>query len=197
MDDSELSASVERAWSIYERIKEALAKRRGYADFFGWDDKQVAERGIVSQLLEEIVDEPAGPFRDLVSRGVGADPPDCEMRDMDGRRIGIEVTELVDEDAIRRSKRDSRFLMAGWDQATLIARLEARIRQKDAPKVVHGGPYDEYWLLLHTDEGVLTFEAVSGWLAGFELPKRSLLTRVYLLFSYSPGLKKYPYLRLA
>jgi hypothetical protein len=64
------------------------------------------------------------------------------MYDMDGRRIGIEVTGLVDEGAIRLSKRDPKILMASWDQVNLIPRIEAWSRQKDSPKVFHGGPYD-------------------------------------------------------
>jgi hypothetical protein len=74
-EDGEKSEEDGEGWSIWKRLREVMAKRRGYADFFGWDDRQVAEWGIASQLLEEFASDPGGPFRDLVSREVGADPP--------------------------------------------------------------------------------------------------------------------------
>lgn len=184
------------ASDLFERIKQALAKRRGYADFFAWDDKQVAEHGVVGTFFEVASAEPGAPFRNMMSRPAGRDPPDCEALDAQGRRLGIEVTELVDERAIQQSRHDPRFWAATWDAGKLIQMLEERLRAKDRPATVHGGPYDEYWLVVHCDEALLSIANVREWLAGHVFARPMLLTRAYLLLSYDPSVQTYPYVRL-
>jgi hypothetical protein len=47
---------------------------------------------------------------DLKGRAQHDDPTDCEAVDKDGQRIAIEVTELVDETAIKRTQAQRREL---------------------------------------------------------------------------------------
>jgi hypothetical protein len=82
-------------------MRKAVDKQRGYADFFEYPDKDVKEEGIARDLCESLAaaGTPLARPADLVARGKGNDPPDCEARGIDGSRIAIEVTELVDQKA--------------------------------------------------------------------------------------------------
>ena len=90
---------------VLREISEALARRRGYADSRSWPlNRQREERGIVEDFLSAAHSEPGAPFTGLRSLARGEDPPDCEFQDSAGNLIGVELTELVDEDAIRRTR---------------------------------------------------------------------------------------------
>lgn len=90
---------------IIAEIRAAHAKARGYADFFGWaTDRDLEEWGVVSSLGESLQADNALFFSNLVRRGRPKDPPDCEARTESGERLAIEVTELVDGQAIQAFK---------------------------------------------------------------------------------------------
>jgi hypothetical protein len=85
---------------ILDLIKAANAKQRPHAPFFGWPDKAVKEWGIAKSLEESLQADHRLFFSDLRPREPNSDPPDCEALGLDGSRIAIEVTELVDREAI-------------------------------------------------------------------------------------------------
>ena len=131
----------------------------------------------------------ACPYSNL--RPSGDRWPDCEAENVDGDRVAIEVTELVDADALRGS--------AGaqpWSSERVIEGIQQRIAKKDE-KAFHGQRYAEVVLVIHTDEFYLIPSSLNQLLADhqFSLPYGNL-TRVFLLFGYSPTIGRCPYFKL-
>ena len=183
---------------IGERVLEAAKRSRGYADYREWPDRQVKEWGVANSFLEaaRTRGEAGSPFSRLQARGEGADPPDCEAIDCQGRRIGIEVTELVDSRAVKRFRRDPTFV-AEWDAPKLLDYVNRLLTRKDAPATVRDGPYYEYFLVIHTDEAVLQRDTVTAWLGNHRFPRPRLISRAYLLLSYDPQYQTEPLVPLA
>ena len=181
---------------ILHLIREATKRDRGYASFFEWPDKEQKEVGIVLHLFESLSSQEGNEWKKLVPRGQGNDPPDCEATDPAGKRLGIEVTELVDGSAIGRRKAGDTYHTAPWDQAKFLRFLDERFTAKDVPFAIRGGPYDEYWLLIHCDEPELPFERVREFLFGLAVRQTRLIDQAFLLLSYSPHRNGYPYIRL-
>lgn len=172
---------------ILRELQAGIAKRRGYADGRSWPlDRAREERGIVGDFVAASVGEPGAPFSSLRSRPPGEDPPDCEVVDSQGNQIGIEVTELVDSAAIRDRQRNEQSASAEWSASRLIAALEGRIAAKDVSDKVRGGPYHEYFVVIHTAEPHLYFEDAREWLTDHLFATPELLSRAYLLFDYEP-----------
>ena len=180
---------------IKDLIRDATQKNRGYAGFFDWPDRDQKELGIAIQLFESLEAREGLEYRQVWARGAGNDPPDCEARDSHGALVGLEVTELVDADAIKSFKAGDRTNWAEWDEAKFVARLKERVSAKDSPREVKGGPYAEYWLLIHCDEPALSIGEVRKYMATFRPCPTRLLTAAFLLLSYHPG-EGYPYFRL-
>lgn len=175
---------------IVALMRAARAKSRGYADFFLWSiDRDMEEWGIVTSLAETLEKEKRGFFTALRRRGRGNDPPDLEATDLSGSRLAIEVTELVDEAAIKSFKAGREYDWASWDQLKFAAALNAAVSKKDEkyPKL-KGGPYPGgYVVVVHTDEPELRFEACSAFVRAADLVKPKYLTRAFLLLSYDPS----------
>jgi hypothetical protein len=191
VDDSDLSI-----------LGRAVEEQRGHADFFSWHERDVAERGVAQALLENAGNEPGFPFSQLRSRMPNQDPPDCEALDCYGRRVAIEVTELVDPDSIVRARTDhsrrSRQVSPdalSWNRVLFVQRVGALLRSKDS-KSLKGGPYEEYLVVIHTDEPELSHGVVLEWLSGHEFPAPAQIDRAYLLLSYDPASESYPVIRL-
>ena len=175
-------------------LRAAVDRERPYAGFFDWPDRSVAEIGIASTFVAAAHGEVGFPLRDLRSRRLGEDPPDCEATDQTGARIALEVTELVDEEAIVRARRSGGNEWAQWDAPKLIDAIQARLRAKGT-KRLKGGPYAEYIVLIHTDEPALSIEIVANALADAQFTAAVQVGRAYLLLSYHPG-RGYPFVRL-
>lgn len=146
------------------------ANVRPWDSFWYWRDKPVGEVGAAKEILQHAGIE----MTDLVSRG-NQDPPDCEGK-LDGLWSAIEVTELVHQPTLERSIKAQLQRAAGrepeepeayfaWQRNDLIAAIQERIDTKDAV-TLKGGPYERYVLVMHTDELVLTSEAVGQFLQG-------------------------------
>jgi len=180
-------------------IKEAIAKSRGYADSFGWPpDRDLEEHGVV-KLFCEALEKVGKSFIDgnsIMSRGRGNDPPDCEANDLDGNLIGIEVTELVDPEAIIAFKKNQVYEWAEWDKTKLIAAINNRLDAKDIPGKIKGGPYASYILIVHTDEPLLNADYAKTLLKEYRFAKRILIDRAFLFIFYDPVCKAYPHIEL-
>lgn len=181
--------------AVLDLLEKAVAKQRGYAGFWDWPDKEVKERGISASLLDVATDWPRMVPGSLRSRPRGMDPPDCTAESAEGGTWGIEVTELVDQQAVASAQHGT-GRWAAWDATKLRERITARLAKKDTPATVKGGPYREYVLLLHSDEPILTEALVRKYLANVVFPTARLLTRAYLLLSYEPASQTTPLIRL-
>lgn len=179
---------------IAERIAEALRKQRGYADFYSWPDRDLAEFGVTRSFVESASGEPGAPFSAVQSRGRGADPPDCEAIDAANRRIGIEVTELVDSSAIKIARQQKSYV-AQWDQTKTLRMLTDALRKKDSV-TLKDPPYHEYFVVIFTGEYLLSFDTVSQWLRDHKFFRPRQITRAYLLLSYEPTHQRDPLIRL-
>lgn len=171
--------------------------KRGYGDFFAWPvDRQLEEWAIVDLLKESLEKANAVFFNSLVARGKGNDPPNCEAIQLDGGKLGIEVTELVDPEAILAHKNGNTGHRAEWNRHKLIKAIEARLKAKDIAKNIKGGPYDQYILVIHTDEPVLTYDFLFPMVSNHVFQYYSVIDRVFLLMSFDEKYQCCPYIEL-
>jgi hypothetical protein len=180
---------------IAQLIRAATKRNRGYAGYFDWPNRDQKELGIAVDLFESLEAREGLQYRQARARGGGNDPPDVEVRDSAGRLIGIEVTELVDPDAIKSFKAGNHWDWAEWGEAKFAQYLQNRVAAKDHPSGVKGGPYSEYWLLIHTDEPALSVTEVRKHMQGIQPFPVKLITQAFLLLSYHPN-DGHPYVRL-
>jgi hypothetical protein len=172
-------------------------KKRGYSDFFAWPvNRQLEEWAIVDSLKESLEKANAGFFNSLVARGQGNDPPDCEANLFEGGKLGIEVTELVDPAAILAYKNGDTNQFAEWGEDKLIKSIAHRLKTKDNSTNIKGGPYDQYILVIHTDEPLLSFDYTYPLLSNTRFQYYSLIDRAFLLMSYDEKHQCCPFIEL-
>ncbi|MBK8815750.1 MAG: hypothetical protein IPN42_09705 [Methylococcaceae bacterium] len=177
--------------------KEQEQKKRGYSDFFAWPvDRQLEEWAIVDSLKESLEKANAVFFNSLIARGRGNDPPDCEATLLEGGKVGIEVTELVDPVAIMAHKNGNTEYSAEWSSEKLIKALTQRLDVKEGSKNIKGGPYDLYVLVIHTDEPKLTFDFTHDLLSKHIFKNYTLINRAFLLMSFDKDHKCCPFIEL-
>ena len=174
-----------------------MDKKRGYSDFFTWPvDRQVEEWAIVDALKESLEKANSGFFNSVVARGRGNDPPDCQAALVEGGRLGIEGTELVDPAAIMAYKNGNTGHSAEWDEQKLVNAIARRLKVKDVPQNIKGGPYDLYMLVIHTDEPALSFDYTYPLLSKLPFQFFSLIDRAFLLMSYDKKYQCCPFIEL-
>jgi len=180
-------------------IKEAIAKERGYADSFGWPPDRDLEEYSVVKFFCESLDKKNKLFLEcssIISRGRGNDPPDCEAKDLDGNIIGIEVTELVDPEAIMAFKKKQDYQWAKWDKSKFINAINNRLDAKNTPARIKGGPFKSYIIIIYTDEPELNADYIKELLKGYRFTKRYLIDRAFLFIFFDPIYKTYPCIEL-
>lgn len=184
---------------IVALMRAARAKARGYADFFGWStDRDLEEWGVVTTLWESLQHNGESFFNEISGRGRGNDPPDCEALDFEGKRIAIEVTELVCPDAIQAYREGRVYDWADWPKDRFILELQHRITAKGARYVkLKGGPYEGgYVVVIFTDESMLPIATVRNFLNGHIFDRPEGVSRAFLLLSHDPELHYCPYVEL-
>lgn len=186
----------------------SLARRmRVYASFresgAGRGHQREEELDLASDFLREAASHYEASYHSL--RLSPNDPPDCIARTNHGDPVAIEVTELVSEEAVRineqlRAKLNrhpsiDEMVMAQWDPTALVSSISERLNEKDR-KVLKGGCYSEYIVLIHTDEPLLDHVQAVHWLSSVQFAPLQQVTSGYLMFSYQPG-EGYPLIRLS
>ena len=179
--------------NILPKILEERQKRKGYASFFDWSDKAIKEKGVVRDLLEAI-EANEGHNAIVTIRSNRSDPPDCVGTTIHGECIGFEITELVDLETVKMNRRGFRCRKE-WTPNGLLAKIREIVRKKDA-KNYHGGPYSKIVLVIFTDEPLVRSADCASILRNQVLGRCRNITDCYLLLSYQPGLKSYPYFRV-
>ena len=128
----------------------------------------------------------------------GDDPPDICIK-VEGQNIGIEVVELVDQDAlharIKVSKgrnlnhTEKRNLLRGEDigREEFLAMLKEQISAKDISVL----GFSKYWLAIHTVEPNFYKSNVDQWLLNMEFETKHI-DRVILKLDYEPGTNSNP-----
>lgn len=174
-------------------LLQILKEQRKYAHHFEWPDKQIKERGVVKTLIDEMEKKGEVQWTDL---RIGPHPnhaPDCVATNSRGDAVAIEVTELVSGRAIEMTKAGQNVYY-DWEPAEVIGEIQKRISRKDTVAYA-GGPYAAHVLVIHTDEIALDHETYLP-LLGKASFSASTIAEVYFLFSYNPGVKGYPFVRL-
>jgi hypothetical protein len=183
---------------IIDALRQAESAARGYADFDTWPDRDVKDRGIGRDFAEALSRNFGIHLShvDVVERNF--DPPDLVVDE----RIGVELTELVDSNAIAAAAKQKRAgespsVYRDWTERDLINRLIELIQRKDAgvPKRHVGLP--DYWLVIHTDEPGLSPGQIEAYLQKWSPVSCNLLTRAFLLMSYFPEFGGRPLFELA
>ena len=175
-------------------LARAIARQRGYADFFDWPEKRQKELGLL-QVFAEAFGRSGGVISGEHLTEPGLDPPDGVAVSQTGARIGIELVELVDQGLIERQKRDpQRTQWRDWTDQELREALRTLVGRKDSTRQIASllRDYPGYWTVIHTDEPALTPESVAQHVADFQVGPCRLVTRCFLLMSYSPAIKGYP-----
>ncbi len=185
---------------ILKLMRAARVKRRGYADFFGWaTDRDLEEWGVVSALSESLEADNVSFLSTLRRRGRPNDPPDCEALSSSGSRIAIEVTELVNGEAIRAFKEGRVYDWAEWSRDKVLSVLAERVAGKDKRfPYLKEPPYEGgYVVVVHTDEPTLSPSTVEIFLNGHRFAKPHYVSRAFLVLSYDPATERCPYFELA
>ena len=184
----------DEARAIFRRLAK---QRRGYAAFFEFPDKAIKEKIVAEQLIEQLEQEAGSPIKKLVERSEGQDPPDLEVHFGGGKIYALEVTEIVDQKKIeeirRRSSPESDFRV--YTKRDFEESIRSRLQQKDS-KILKGGPYDKYIVVLHTDEFSLDREQVANFTARMHSIPVKQIDAAYVLLSYNPAVGSYPVFRL-
>lgn len=185
---------------ITAAIREAIRKSRGYAAFFGWaPNRDLEEQSVLISLAESLNAGALLFFSAIAIRGRGNDPPDLEALDVDGDRLALEVTELVDGRAIQAFKHGNQYDWAEWSKETFLNSLGRLLRSKhDRFPKLKGGPYPGgYVVVVFTDEPGLPSDAVAEFLRGESFSGLGDIDRAFLLLSYDPRIERCPYFELA
>ena len=181
---------------IAAMIAAVVKMRRGYADSRSWPpDRTLEEHGVAQDFVNAAAAEPGAPFSYLKLRRRGEDPPDCEARDVMGRRIAIEITELVDELAVKRAARGVPTPPVRWNAAKLRSALARLITKKDIGTRLKDGPWDEYIVVIYSAEMLLDAAEAQTWLAQHRFDPPTTIHRAYLSLDYMPN-TGYPLIRL-
>ncbi|WP_339670763.1 hypothetical protein [Dasania marina] len=182
--------------AVAESMRKARALPRKHANFFNWHDKEAKELAICSELIQYLVDEYGERFDSIV---LGGDPPDCIVVS-DGQEVAIEIVELVDQAAIEKQIRSKHTYpdQAPWTSQRLTDHLNDLIQQKDNPSEKESlkKSYPRYITLIHTDEPELMAADFDRLFIKKSIKATDLVSEVYLIFSYDPGIEGYPVRRL-
>jgi len=120
----------------------------------------------------------------------GDDPPDIVLGLSDGRKFGLEVTELVNQAAIEADIRNDPSYddeLFNWDKDSTRPRIEERIAAKQPAAANLKGSYDRYIVLLYTDELLLTSTELASFIEGHAWPTYEGIDASYVLGSYEPS----------
>jgi hypothetical protein len=173
-------------------IVDLLSSRRRYASFFEWIDKEGKELGVGEELVKAL--NLAGSLHLSNLAPCNPDPPDLTCQNAQGDLIAIEVSEIVCEEAVRLNQQ-GQDVHRIWQPGELQTAIAQRLARKDNV-TLHGGPYHGLYVCLFTDEIMLTHQGVSDELSNVIFGPFNKITDAFLLFSYQPGTKSYPVVRL-
>lgn len=173
-------------------IVDLLAKRRKYASFFEWIDKEGKELSIAEELVRALNSAEALDPSSLAP--CHPDPPDLTCRNGHGELIAIEVSEIVCLEAVRANQKGQDVFRV-WGKGELQSAIAESLARKDKINL-QGGPYQRFYVCLFTDEMMLTHQGASEELSNVVFGPFQQITDAFLLFSYQPSTKSYPVLRL-
>ncbi|MEH0700685.1 hypothetical protein [Vibrio owensii] len=174
---------------LLEEQEKTLKLPRRHASFFETSSKTGKELSVAQsyfQILESQSDEK------LVSLSLAEDPPDVEILTDNKRRIGVEITELVNAKAIELQIKEHHkyvFELLSWNAEKFLKVLQSIISSKADKCGSVSDKYDELTLLIFTDEPMLTSETMKTYLDGASFTDSEKFSSIYILTSYEPSNK--------
>ena len=181
-------------WSrLWESI---LANNRGHAGYFSCrTDRTIEEVDVVRNLHESLVRHNQAFFDSPRSLGAN-DPPDCEAVSHKGSKIGIEVTELVDSASLQALNRNQPTPWEPLSVSEVCELIRKRITRKDNASGIEDGRYEQYVLIIYTDESRIDHVELMQFVKSQSFGKTKLIDRCFLLFSYDVWEEGCPYVEL-
>ena len=160
---------------------------REHASFYNWHEKGVKESGIVNYFLDERNHK---GIHDFVSFSVPkSDPPDAWIFEASGNKVALEITELVNRDAITAQIHDKPNY---WEECERWAskpyfqdRLNERVQEKQEKCSNLFSSCVDVQLLMHTDEMWVESCYERHFEHGLKLAAHSF-SKIWLMLSYSP-----------
>ncbi len=114
--------------------KQPIRRKRKYARFFDWHDKQRKELGIVEDFLQTMAIWDEGHYHS--PQNTKKDPPDCILLDAHGNKISVEIRELVSEKAVRKAEQGIAEVKF-WNSVDVISEINVILQEKDK-KIYYG-----------------------------------------------------------
>jgi len=181
------------------RIGTAKNKTPRYTNYFGWPlNRDDGELSVVNHLVKSLELDNKNYLTEIKSRGRHNDPPDCEAKNESGKRVAIEVTELVDEDTIKAYKAGIKYNWANWNKSKFISSIESLLSRKDPKyhKLIEPPYPGGYVLIIFTDEPDLNRHKIQQFLDNHIFNVTKNISQAFLLVSYDPSIKRCPYFEL-
>ena len=163
------------------------SRLRKHASFWQWKKKPVMERGVVQELLNSMHRD--GDMRYQNARSVNDDWPDCEVDDEFDNTVAVEVTELVDEEAIRVAERGE-MDFSYQTEGEIKERVSRILAHKDL-RSSHGGLYGKVILVIFTDE--FTHSRLFPIIRNTEFMRLENIQEAFIITSYDPVTHTYPW----
>jgi hypothetical protein len=178
--------------NVPDRHRYWILHERGYADRFDWvgPDREVAKR----EKEQSIVDEwAAAVYRDRTDcpfvkvESCMPPLPDCQLVDRNGRKTGVEVTELVDQATIERNKTVS-YHWKEYSADEFTSAIAKRLQAKDcrcaaAAAGLRQANFHRIIVILHCDEPDLRSRPIfcREVLSNHEFPRLTYISEAWLL----------------
>ena len=140
----------------------------------------VQELMITEELAKSLKKQRRAEIREIEPNPTPNELPDCHAR-LDGKRIGIEVTELIEPFEHWTDWPLERF------REKLAASIDKKDRKAGKPERVPAlSRLHQLWLVIATDERLLTPELIEEHLAWIRLTKPVHFDAVFVLGPYEP-----------
>jgi hypothetical protein len=119
--------------------------------------------------------------------------PDVVAVLQDGRRVGVEVTELRDPRSAKRAQavkegKEGEHFYRIWDNAGIQEAVYDALLCKDQKRPTWGASFDEYLVVVHTDEPLISSQPDTADAALRQMASAALrrVTRAFFLIWYVP-----------
>ena len=175
-------------------MREAEAKSRGYATYWEWaPDRSQAEVGVAQALADFLMHSDGRSWASV--QPIADDPPDVLLLCTSGNRVGVEVTELVDEATVERHRYHKkvgtypRHEWPDWTVNSLASSIVQAVERKDRKLTARTGQYDELMVAVATDEPMISLALAEQALQMCSARVHNL-QRAFLLLSYQPEADK-------
>lgn len=187
MDIDSIAAQIIKDLQATDRL------RRKHASFWNFHRKGPKEFGVFTEALRRIESDYGAKIESWAA--CNPDPPDITFQTANVR-IGVEITELVNELALNAQLHDPaaysmELLRYGVSEAK--SQLKEIVIEKEKKVKSVAQNFNSLVLLLHTDEPMIS----SDHFLDYHLPVPSnIFERIYLLFSHDPAKSGCPIVRL-